>query len=372
LLRFKALTGFRFLAASLVFVYHNRKYWQAELPPQLFRFFNEMHIGVALFFVLSGFLIAYTYNDEPMHSGKAYARYILLRLARIVPLYWLILTAFYLDAPFGHRQFTWLTYSLAHGFSSSNNLDAIAQAWSLNVELTFYFLAPLLCLLQRKHWLWLLSALIILFGMGWLTGYIWHNVNGNPRQFFYPLQFISTGIFPGRCLEFLAGMVLASAIRNNKTSWLQKMRFKTIAGFGGIVLVMYGISLVQSSIYDDGSNHPLGILLYKIALPFFVLLCLAGLIDERTWLQRFFSSPPLLLLGNASFAFYLVHISYVSIKIRGYFLLPDRNFIVLWLISILLYLVFEKPIYDLCRKWLKKEGRSFLFIKMAWFRRSRA
>jgi peptidoglycan/LPS O-acetylase OafA/YrhL len=69
----------------MVFVYHNRKYWLADLHPQVFRFFNEFHIGVALFFVLSGFLIAYTYNDQPMHSGKAYTRYILLRLARILP-----------------------------------------------------------------------------------------------------------------------------------------------------------------------------------------------------------------------------------------------------------------------------------------------
>jgi len=288
LLRFKALTGFRCLAASMVFVYHNRKYWQGDLHPQVLGFFNEFHIGVALFFVLSGFLISYTYNDEPMQSGKAYTRYMLLRLARIMPLYWLLLTAFYFDHPFGQGKYTWLTYSLAHGFSSRDNLDAIAQAWSLNVEMTFYFLAPLLCLLQRKHWLWLLCALIVLFGMSWLTGIIWHNINGNPRQFFYPVQFISNSIFPGRCTEFLAGMILASAIRNKKTAWLEKMRFKTIAGFLGIVLVMYAISLLQSNIYDDGSNHPLGILLYKIALPFFVMLSLAGLIYEPTWLQRFF------------------------------------------------------------------------------------
>jgi len=372
LLRFNALTGFRFLAASMVFVYHNRKYWIADLHPQVFRFFNELHIGVSLFFVLSGFLISYTYNEEPMRSGKAYTRYILLRLARILPLYWLILTAYYFDRPFGHGQYTWLTYSFAHGFSNRQNLDAIAQAWSLNVEMTFYFLAPLLCLLQRKHWLWLLSALLLLFGMSWLTGYIWHNINGNPRQFFYPLQFISTSIFPGRCIEFLAGMVLASAIHNKRTEWLEKMRFKTIAGFAGIVVVMYAITLFQSNIYDDGSNHPAGILLYKIALPFFVMLSLAGLIYERTWLQRFFSSRPLLLLGNASFAFYLVHISYVSIKIREHFLLPDRNFVVLWLLSILLYLVFEKPIYNLCRKWLKSNNKSSFFISISRFRRTRA
>jgi peptidoglycan/LPS O-acetylase OafA/YrhL len=60
-------------------------------------------------------------------------------------------------------------------------------------------------------------------------------------------------------------------------------------------------------------------------------------------------------LGNASFAFYLIHISYVNIKVKQWFLLPDRNFVVLWLIAIVLYLVFEKPVYNGYRKWLKKE-----------------
>ena len=155
--RFDALTGFRCLAACLVFLYHNRKYWRDSLHPELLRLLNEFHIGVSLFFVLSGFLIAYTYAEEPLQSAKSYAKYFSIRFVRIMPLYWLILTAHYLDPGFGKGQFTWLTYSLFHGFSDLHNLDAIAQAWSLNIEMTFYALAPLLCLLQKKQLLYLLG-----------------------------------------------------------------------------------------------------------------------------------------------------------------------------------------------------------------------
>ena len=337
----------------MVFVYHNRKYWRDQLHPEILRLFNEFHIGVALFFVLSGFLIAFTYFDEPMRSGKAYTRYMLLRLARIMPLYWLILTAYYLDPAFGKGQFSWFTYSLFHGFSDKHNLDGIAQAWSLNAEMTFYFFAPLLCLLQRRHLLYLLTALLILFGISWGAGEIWHRINGNPDRFFYPLRFISNSIFPGRSIEFLAGMLLAVAIRNKRTALLEKLPNKTITGFIGILVTAYCIGLFQSNTDEVGINQTGGMLLHKIALPFFVMLSLAGLIYERTWLQRFFSSGLMVLLGNASFAFYLVHISYVSIKLRQQVLLPDRNFILLWLISIALYLLFEKPVYNRCRKWLK-------------------
>jgi peptidoglycan/LPS O-acetylase OafA/YrhL len=78
-------------------------------------------------------------------------------------------------------------------------------------------------------------------------------------------------------------------------------------------------------------------------LPIFIVFALAGLNTEKTLLQQFFSSKIMLLLGNASFAFYLVNISYVHIRLRWIWLRPDRNFVLLWLIAIVLYLFFEKP-----------------------------
>ena len=95
-------------------------------------------------------------------------------------------------------------------------------------------------------------------------------------------------------------------------------------------------------------------LLFAASLNAGTVLALAGLMYERTWLQRFLGSRALVLLGNASFAFYLVHISYVNLKLKNYFLLPDRNFVALWAVSIVLYLCFEKPVYDFCRRRLKK------------------
>ncbi len=356
--RFDALTGFRCLAACLVFLYHNRKYWRDAVHPELLRLLNEFHIGVSLFFVLSGFLIAYTYAEEPLQSAKAYLKYYSIRFVRIMPLYWLILTAYYLDPDFGKMQFSWLTYSLFHGFSDKHNLDTIGQAWSLNIEMTFYLLAPLLCLLQKKHLLYLLSLLALLFLGTWAVGAYWHHINGNPNRWLYPLRFVATGTFAGRCMEFTAGMMLAYYMRNDKTALIKKLRFKTIIGFTGIFITVWCIGLFQSNAFTQGSDEPGGMLLQLLVLPFFVAIALAGLIYEETWLQKFFASGVLVLLGNASFAFYLIHISYVNIKVKQLFLLPDRNFIVLWLIAVILYLVVEKPVYNSYRKWIKKEPNS--------------
>ncbi len=351
--RFDALTGFRCLAACLVFLYHNRKYWRESLHPEILRLFNEFHIGVSLFFVLSGFLIAYTYAAEPLKSVSSYLKYISIRCMRILPVYWLILTAFYLDPAFGKMQFSWLTYSLFHGFSDKHNLDAISQAWSLNIEMVFYFLAPLLCFLQKKHIMYLFGLLVLLFIGTWATGYYWHSLNGNPQRWLYPLKFVITGTFPGRCLEFVAGMILANYVRNNQTLFIEKFRFKTAIGFTGIFVTTYCTGLFQSGAMQHGADHPAGLFLQTLILPIFVAITLAGLMYEKNWVQKFFASRFLVLLGNASFVFYLIHISYVNLKLKTYFLLPDRNFIVLWLIAIILYLCFEKPIYDSYRKWVK-------------------
>ncbi|UAY53601.1 acyltransferase family protein [Ferruginibacter albus] len=350
--RFDALTGFRCLAACMVFVYHNRKYWRNELHPEFLRLINEFNIGVSLFFVLSGFLIAYTYGEKPLQSGKEYCRYLLLRLARIMPVYWLILTCYYLDKSYGHRQFTWLTYSLVHAFSDKHNLDAIAQAWSLNVEMVFYFFAPLLCLLQRKHIMYVLGFLAALFFIAWGTGVYWHSINGNPQHYFYPLQFLLDASFPGRSIEFLAGLLMASAFKKKKAI-LESIRYKTWIGFAGIFITAYCIGLFEADVYHQGTDKVAGRLIELLLLPVFVVTALTGLIQERTLLQRFFSSRVLVLLGNASFAFYLVHISYVSLKLRDYVLLPDRNFVLLWVISIVLYFLFEKPVYNFLRKKIK-------------------
>jgi peptidoglycan/LPS O-acetylase OafA/YrhL len=353
-LRFDALTGVRFIAATMVFVYHNRKYWRNNLHPEFLRLINEFNIGLSLFFVLSGFLISYTYGEKPMESFISYYKYALLRIARILPLYWLILSCFYIDKPYGNRLFSWQTYTLVHAFSSKHNLDGIVQAWSLNVEMVFYFFAPLLILIKRKHIILLIVFLACLFFATWGIGAYWQHLNGNPQKYFYPVTFILDSTFPGRATEFLAGVLMAASFKNTNGSFFRKIPHKTFIGFSGILLTAYCIGLFEPTVYDQGTDVPFGRAIELLILPVFVVIALAGLIQENTKFKQLLSSRFIVLLGNASFAFYLIHISYVSLKLRDYVLLPDRNFVLLWIISITLYLLFEKPVYEFFRKRLKK------------------
>jgi peptidoglycan/LPS O-acetylase OafA/YrhL len=122
--------------------------------------------------------------------------------------------------------------------------------------------------------------------------------------------------------------------------------YATLLGTLGFVLTLYAIGLFQQSRVDHGTQHWQGQLLFFIVLPVFILLLFQGLMTERTYGQRFLSSKVMVLLGNASFAFYLVHISYVNLKFKTWLFFSDRNFVLLWLVAIALYYGFEKPIYD--------------------------
>lgn len=347
---YKALTGIRAIAAIMIFVYHNRKYWKNNLPPELFRWCNECNLGVQLFFVLSGFLIAKSYGSTPLNSFTHYKNYFSQRIVRIMPLYWLLLTLYYLD--FGNYHFSVLHYLLFQGFSSTHSLDAIAQSWSLTVEMTFYAFAPFLIVLLQKKAKYLVLFLVALFGLTLLIAQLITLYNGNPGAYFTPVNFVIMSTFAGQSLLFVAGMLLAQF-----PDFFTKFPFSkyaTTIGSLGFVITLYIIGLFQENRTDHGTNHWQGKVLFFTLLPFFIVLLFHGLIAQRTKLQIFLSSKVMVLLGNASFAFYLIHISYVNLKLKSFVFFQDRNFILLWLVAILLYYTFEKPIYDWYRKMAVK------------------
>jgi len=346
---YKALTGIRAIAATMIFVYHNRKYWKNDLHPEFFRFCSELNLGVQLFFVLSGFLIAKSYGSKPLQSVKDFNKYFLQRIVRIMPLYWFLLTLYYLDTSFGNYHFSFIHYLLLQGFSSTHSLDAIAQSWSLTVEMTFYAFAPFLMFLLQKKINYLILFILILLGISLFGGCIWFTYFGNKDCYLYPSHFVLMSTFAGQSLLFVAGMSLVHY--NSFWSKIGSFKCMTYIGLIGFIGALYMIGIFQVNRTDHGTNHWQGMVLFYTILPLFILLLFQGLINQRSYLQRFLSSKILVLLGNASFAFYLVHISYVNLKLKSYIFLPDRNFVLLWIISIGLYYGFEKPIYT----WFKKK-----------------
>ncbi len=339
----------------MVFLYHNRKYWRGWLPDFIIQNLNEFHTGVSLFFVLSGFLIAYTYQDNPLQSKKNYCKYLLIRFIRIFPVYLIILTIGYIDNGFPNTNLIVYNYSLLKGFSDKYNLEGLPQSWTLTVELSFYVLAPWLYLLTKKSITKTIFVLLSLTAIALLIGYIWYFINGNHEKWFYNWLFIFNSTFFGRFAEFFGGMLLANFLRDKKkTLFTLPQKYLTLISAFLILLSIYSISFFEADTYDQGTEHIAGLIIRNLILPVFICTFLYALITESTWVSKLLSTSIFVLLGNASYIFYLVHIGYVNRRISSIHFINDRNFILLWLISIAGYLLIEKPVYNFARKKIKQ------------------
>ena len=180
-----ALTGVRAIAAFLVFFHHAN---QAEFPFPLFRVLNEFHIGVTVFFVLSGFLICLRYYDTCEITGAWFRKYLKNRIARIYPMY-MVLTlgtfayAWYTNDESIYNGFTWhwgvllMNIFFFRGFFDDLKFTGVAQGWSLTVEECFYFSAPFFFRQIKKDKRAMIYLPLLVLGIGVLLVAIFSNFN---------------------------------------------------------------------------------------------------------------------------------------------------------------------------------------------------
>lgn len=342
---FKPLTGVRILAAYFVFIHHYKPFREYNI--NLSNFSQELHIGVTMFFVLSGFLIAHRYMDRSKFDFKAY---MIKRFARIYPMYFILTSLTFL--------FLWISVSgdysiglyLANisflkGFFSELKFTGLGQGWSLTVEEVFYITAPFYFMLIRKNNYALVILPIVLIGIGVILVGIFKNTGY--YGFFDSYHFMFGYTFFGRCTEFFIGIGLCVFIRRKGYKRINPIKYTHI-GLLIIIACIYSISLFnegeQLGIYSN-----FGRLINNLILPLFgISFFYYGLIHEKTYLSRLLGSKYFGLLGKSSYVFYLIHVGaiteYINYKIDNLLIL----FVMLNLVSILLYKFIEEPL----NRWL--------------------
>lgn len=148
----------RALAAAGVILFHiveNAKLHGIHVSIfSLFGTFGNM--GVDVFFVISGFVMAESRNRAPLNATSFLAR----RLLRIVPLYWALTLFYYALGSFVPELFpnlnldtNWLFASLFFlsgglGFGS----PILGQGWTLEFEMLFYLIFSMTLSLNRKSY----------------------------------------------------------------------------------------------------------------------------------------------------------------------------------------------------------------------------
>lgn len=289
-----ALTTLRFFAALWVVVFHflDRPLTAAGAPWPLLAFTGFGHVAVPFFFVLSGYVLAYTYTAAELRGHVR--EFYVARMARTYPVYLLALVlCIGLVALEGKENpdplgLVLTVFGIQSWVPAHSNMWNF-PAWSLSVEFFLYAIFPLLlALLGRPRVFWLsfglTTASILLFAVAHTlesaVDYEWVHL---------PLLHLTS---------FATGMAMAHG-RQRTAALLDGHRAAalTLAAACGLLTV----TLARQAFGLQGW------------WPFFDTVALvplfAGLIVGAahlgpSWLDR----PALTLLGEASYALYILQL----------------------------------------------------------------
>lgn len=174
--RLGALTGIRGIAAWLVVFYHVRHSTHQIVPQAVIDLFAKGYLAVDLFFVLSGFVLWFTYGERLHEGGRAQAwPFLWRRFARVWPLHAFIMLVFVALAvalaltgkanpryPFAELP---LHFLLIQNWGLTDHLRWNDPAWSISTEFAAYLLFPLIALAVRWDRLGASALLAIAAGL---------------------------------------------------------------------------------------------------------------------------------------------------------------------------------------------------------------
>ncbi|MBS1771779.1 MAG: acyltransferase [Bacteroidetes bacterium] len=336
-----SLTATRGFAALLVVIFH----FGLECIPfkYLQQFFARGNLAVSYFYVLSGFIMCWTYETKKISFGA----YMKRRFARIAPVYYLalfaaiiyILVADYtgalpLEENFGKKVFldVFFLQSYVPGYAMAIN----GPGWSLSVEMFFYLLFPLLILFYRKspkQFMWFAAILYIVSQAGYLyaeehRSLVYSDIEHHIINYF-PLNHLNA---------FVLGMVSCYVYNNSKS----------ISQFFSPLLFLIFIVLAIIYTYYPLHNGTLA--------PLFGLFIIALAKNP----PRVLKSKSLIYLGEISYSIYILqwpvhlyvsklNILYVHIEGALFFYCYTA---ILIIVSAICYRFIETP----SRKWINGWG----------------
>jgi peptidoglycan/LPS O-acetylase OafA/YrhL len=274
-----SLTAMRWGAALLVFLFHMRGLFGGDAGRIARWAFGSGAVGVSFFFVLSGFVLAW--SARPGDGAVAFWR---RRIARIYPVH--LVTAA-IAVAVGARAGGWPAIANLLLVSSWHRdwwqvLNPVS--WSLVCEAFFYALFPVLWLAQRRlgprgHGVAAILSVAAVIAVPWVNvhfalGWSWNS---------FPLA---------RLPEFVLGMALAGLVRAGV--W----RGPGMGYAALLALTGYFLSGKLTGGYGFAACTVIG---------FACLIC-AGATADLRGTPSLWRHPWLVRLGEWSFAFYMVHL----------------------------------------------------------------
>jgi len=340
----KPLTSLRFVFALLIFLHHLSFIQDSNsdfLHWLYVKILWEGYIGVSFFFILSGFIIAYNYQEKFLLRKISFKNFIIARISRIYPLH--ILTLFF-SIPlvyYSTSNIAWTTFfshllvniSLIQSFIplSEFYFSFNGVSWSISNELFFYLCFPLLTFFISKlikvKFLFYLCILVILLLLPVLMFYTPNEIQ---PQIFYINPIL-------RVLDFSIGILLF-----NLYCFIKYKKFKFSSNFFEPLSVL---SLILFFVLYPEIPQVLRWSIYYWFPMSFIILVFSF---QKGILSRFLSHSIFVFLGEISFGFYMIHQLVIKFSFQFFtFTNPYIHIIILFSFSLLLsyisYKFFETP-----------------------------
>jgi peptidoglycan/LPS O-acetylase OafA/YrhL len=350
-----ALTGLRFLAAMAVVISHFMERSVVPRQQAIFDLLDGGRTAVSLFFVLSGFVLAFNYPRLRDAAGRR--RFYVARVARIYPVVLLSIAFSTVSVAYASQHAAQLLDWFAIRGATTPQLAAslVAQltltigwfplaainqpwnppAWSISCEVFFYALFPLLIAGLRNLGTRALTSMLLTAwaAQGALILTIRRLLPAN-RSGFLVSQFPVTHLF-----EFVLGIAVAV--------WFMRQNRQDLAKRRTIVLGLAVVGLVLLAVARP--VRPV----YFLMSPLFALL-IVGLATPKLSGKSVLAVPTLLLLGEASYSLYLLHLPLVHIaEIFGVTGAAGLVVMVLSIcVSVVVFRYFEMPLRSAIRaRW---------------------
>jgi peptidoglycan/LPS O-acetylase OafA/YrhL len=326
---------------------------------------SRLDVGVAVFFVLSGFLLARPYLARaaagvPAPSTRQYYR---KRLARIYPVYLVtaVIALWCIPANHGRGPLGWLrTLLLADTYVADRLPTGLTQMWSLSVEVAFYLALPGLMLAAagrnralRSRRLGLLLGVLVAVGCWWhlqLAGLVGAVTAGVPLMW-----------LPAFLTWFAVGIALALAqvhlARGGRAGPGLRL-LTTLAAMPGVCWsLVAGVMLVAATplagptllfVATPGESLTKH-LLYAVVGGLVVLTGIFAHPDSRY--AAVMSARPLRHLGHISYSTFCIHLPvlYGVMAVTGYRLF-DGHGPQIWVLTLVVSLLASEALYRLVER----------------------
>ena len=319
--KFASPGAFRLTLALAVFLHHTTKF-NIGLP------------AVLIFFVLSGYWVATMWARIYSKTSSAYFTYLASRIWRVAPVFALcsaISWALLLwrgGAPDGVGSLTHQIFSniMILGYNSLS-FQANIPAWSLDMEMQFYLIAPVVVfLISRNIYALFICALFTLFSQ-WFGG----STTVAPFLYFFGIGVASAsrGLKPGRGLAY--GSLVTTMI----------------------VLLSCALMLVRDVMLDEPHKAPL--LAFGSTTSFLIALMMT---PWALYTTRQMGGAKDRMFGDLSYIFYLLHWSVRGALKTGEgsyvdrLLLCSEALVVILAASYVIWFLFDRPINKLRSAWV--------------------